>query len=128
MLSEIVALRNKRQPTGGTNTDVIQYDYKFWTELEKLAKTNRDTSKEKLKSVCEDPEKPGVILRGNIYVTELKATKPVMGFNFEEFLNLLYTEFPDLKGSRAIIRELSVKAVIPGNPRLTYTTKEIGMD
>lgn len=121
MIGDILQLRNKLQPKSDSNSDNLQFDYKFWTELESLAKKNRDTSLDAVKGLSDKPDKPGVIVMGKLFHTTLTESKPVLAFDKEEFVKLLNEKYPEIEKHK--IRELILMATIPGNTRKSYRTE-----
>lgn len=126
MLNDLIALRNKLQPKGFGNTDVVQFDYKYWTDVEKIAKKNRDAALATLKNVADflDGEtRPGVIISSVKYKTEFKETAPVKGFDKEVFMDKIIQKFPEIQ--RHVLRELATASVVDGSTRKSFIVEEI---
>lgn len=120
MLSNILAVRNELQPKSSNNVDSVQFDYHFWTDLEKLAKKQRDKAKDALLKVAKNPDKVGVIIRGGLYDTEHKASNPRRVFDKDVFIDLIMKEFPDII-SRWQLVELATRSVVDGAVSHSYT-------
>lgn len=126
MLNDLIALRNKLQPKGFGNTDVLQHDYKFWTEMEKLSKKQREKSLEVLKDAAgfKDGEtKPGIIMKSVKYSTEFKQTNPVKTFDKEIFMDSIIAKYPEIP--RHVLRELATGAVVDGVVRKSFIVEEL---
>lgn len=122
MLNDLLKLRNSKQPKSLSNTDTLQYDYKFWSEIDSLTTKHRKAALEILKSASEKPDVPGIILASQKFKTTLKQSEPIKSFDKEVFIDLLLKKYPEI--SRATLRELATEAVVAGNRRNSYTVEE----
>lgn len=123
MLNDLIKLRNSKQPTASGNTDVIQFDYLFWTELEKIGKKNRAKALDAVRDASEKPDKPGTILASQRYKTVLKVGSPPQVFDKEVFIDEILKRCPEV--SRVVLRECATAAVVDGTPRRTYTVEDM---
>lgn len=122
MLTKLIHLRNELQPKSMSNTDALQFDYKFWTELEKTAKKSRDNALSVLKSACDDPNSPGIILKSARFITILKKSSPIKAFDKEVFIEEIIKRCPSIP--RHVLREAATAAVVETAPRSTYSVED----
>lgn len=123
MISNIIAVRNQLQPKLEANSDILQFDYKFWTELESIAKKQRAAALKQVIAAGEDITTSGTVVRGKAFVTTLDVSKPVQTFDKDVFIDLIAAKHPEVP--RHSLRELATAAVVNGSPRKTYRTEEI---
>lgn len=123
MLNEIISIRNKKQPTGGSNTDVVQFDYKFWTELEKIAKKEREKALQAVKNLSDKPDTAGVILASQVFRTVLRVSEPFKTFDKEVFIDEIIKRHPEVP--KHSLREAATAAVVDGIRRKTYTVEDM---
>lgn len=122
MLNKLLRIRNELQPKSMSNVDALQFDYKFWTELERTAKKSRDASLSVLKSACENPNEPGIILKSDRFITILKRTAPVKQFDKEVFIEEIIKRCPEIP--RHVLRECATASVVETTPRSTYSVED----
>lgn len=120
MRPELITLRNKKQPKSTSNLDTVQYDYKYWSEIESIAKKERTASLKRLKETAKNPETPGIIMQGQLFETTLSVSEPVRSFDLELFIENILKEFPNLPKHK--LRELAASSVVAGARRMTYRT------
>lgn len=123
MLNDLIKIRNQHQPHSKNNNDALQYDYHFWTEVEKTGRAKRAKSLDVLKSACKSPDTPGVIIRGSLYETSLEQTAPYRKFSKELFIELILEAFPEVPKHK--LRELATEAVVDDSPRKTYKVRGV---
>jgi len=121
MRPEIIALRNKLQPKYENNTDPLIFDYRFWTELEKLAKKEREAALDRAKAFSSDPEKEGLVIKGKALRLMLKISSPPKAFDKETFMNTISEQF---KIEKHKLREIATASVAEGTPRKSYTVED----
>jgi hypothetical protein len=121
MRPELIALRNKKQPKSPNNLDTVQYDYKYWSEIESIAKKERTASLKRLKETAKNPETPGIVMQGVLFETTLSVSEPVRSFDLELFIENILKEFPKI--SKPKLRELATSSVVAGSRRMTYRTE-----
>lgn len=127
MLHDLIQIRNKLQPHSSSNSDSLQFDYNFWSDLEKIAKKHREAAKANLLILAgAKATKPGIIVRGVMFETTLKQTAPIRTFDKEVFIDHIVTNFPDVP--RHSLRELATKSLVDGEPRRTYTVSAVKKD
>jgi hypothetical protein len=119
-------VRNKLQPKMTNNVDPILFDYKFWTEIEKVSKKYRENSLNEALKLTKTPKAEltsGTVIRGGIYILDLVKGSPMNKFDLETFIDLVLAKHPD---ERVFLRECAVKAVVPlpGSERHTFAVKE----
>ena len=119
ILQALLTVRNDVQPKSSNNLDSVQFDYHFWTDLEKVVKRQREQAKAALLKCAKNPDKIGVIIRGGLYNTEHKATNPRRTFDKDVYIDLLAKKFPEI--SRWELVALATEAVVDGTVSHTYT-------
>lgn len=118
ILQALLAVRNDVQPKSSNNVDSVQFDYHFWTDIEKVAKKQREISRAALLKVAKNPDKVGVIIRGGLFNTEHKASNPRRVFDKDVFIELVVKEFPEI--ARWQLVELATRAVVDGSVSHSY--------
>lgn len=122
LTSGIINLRNKLQPQFTDNTDPIIFDYAFFTALESFSKKERETAKEKMLALSDDPEKEGIVLQTSKQIVTLKKTKPSPVFSLTDFIDAIVAAYPDIMKHK--LKQLATETVVPSTPRKTYTVTE----
>lgn len=122
MLSQLISLRNSLQPHSTSNNDAVQFNYLFWTDLEKTAKKERAKALTTVQKASKHPEKAGIILRGAMFETELTQSEPRRTFDKEVFIDLIVEKYGETIPKHEL-RELATKAVVEGNRSNTFTTR-----
>ena len=119
MLHELRQIRDRLQPKSTNNLDALQFNYLFWSDVEKIAKKERGLALDNIKIASKTPTSPGVVLRGLLYKTTLKQTNPRRTFDKDLFIDLLCDAYPEIP--RHTLREIATKAVEDGSVSNTYT-------
>lgn len=121
ILQSLLSLRNDVQPKSSNNLDSVQFDYHFWTDLEKVVKKQREKAKDALLKIAKKPEKIGIIINGGLYNTWHKASNPRRTFDKDVFIELVVKEFPEIPRWQLV--ELATRAVVDGAVSHTYTVE-----
>jgi hypothetical protein len=116
MLEALIKIKNSTAPTAAGNTDPVMHDYKFFTDLEALAKKQREYAKQAVLKLATS-DQPGVILKSKFYQLVFEESKPINKFELEKMIDLLVKKFPK---DRVFIRECALKAVVAGTTKKTY--------
>lgn len=121
LMPHIKSMITTLRPKSSVNTDSIQFDYKFWTELESLAKKEREKSLDVLKEASKNPNTPGVVMQGQLFTTELVVGKMSL-FDPELFMDNIIDYYKD-SVQKWKLRELAGVSKKEAE-RKSYKTKE----
>jgi len=121
----VVALRNQQQPQLNDDENITLFDYLFYTELEKLAKREREKAKKRCIDIANKPDDvEGVLFETHRYRLSLSIARPSEKFDLDTFLNSLVETYPDIMKHQ--VREIAAASVVPGTTfRRTYKVEEI---
>ncbi len=125
MLNDLIALRNKLQPTGASNHDPIIFDYSFWTKLESISKKEREKALDRVKKIAKSDVENGVILRGSKQQIILETAKAAVSFDKDIFIEEVAKQF---KIDKHKLRELSATTTKTASPRRTYKAEDIEVE
>lgn len=122
LTSSVVKIRNDLQPHFTDNTDIILYDYDFYTALESWAKKEREKAKEKAIALSSKPaDYCGILLR----TTKQKLTRSISAAPQQFDLNLFIKSVSDqYKIDRFKLVELAGNSKSPGTGRTTIRVEE----
>lgn len=129
-LDKLVEIKNSVNLAGGSNTDPVLWDYKFWSDIESLAKKEREKAKQAALSLV----KPGTnmtsgnaIVKGTLFRLMFEESKPIMSFDLEKMIETLLRR-PAFKKERAFIRQAALDAKVPGDTRKVYRVERRDLD
>lgn len=123
LTSAVIKIRNDLQPKFTDNTDMLIYDYDFFTQLESFAKKEREKSKQKALDASPHADKTdGTILRTVKQELVVKSSKASDVFDLATFIDNVADK---LGVDKFKLKELATVSVKPGTPRKTYSVEQI---
>ncbi len=128
MLDKLVAIKDSHNLSGGSNTDPVLWDYKFWSDLESIVKREREKAKLAALALVKDDimmKSGNAIVKGTLYRLMFEESKPIEKFELEIMVDRLIKKFPR---ERAFIREAALKAKVAGDTRKTYRVERREVD
>lgn len=122
MLPEIIKVRDRLAPKSSSNIDPTLFNYKFWTDLEKLSKKHRTLALDAAQKLSDDASKVGTIVSGGRFILTHSVSNPISAFDKEVFIEKILEKYPSV--SRHELRELATASVVEGSRRHTYSVEE----
>ncbi len=122
---KLIGVRNDLQPKLQQTSDLLLFDYKFWSELESLAKKERESAKKNVLALvdADKKDKPGILLRGGVYHLFQKFSAAPRSFDLQAFINLIIEKYPDVQ-KHDLVRWSTTDAVTEGTQRRYITTED----
>lgn len=123
--AKLVGIRNELQPHLQKNSDLLMYDYKFFTELESVAKKERERAKKEMLTLVPEDKRDatGVLVRGGVYNIQQKFSAAPRSFDLETFINLICEKYSDVQ-KHDLRRWATTDAVVEGTQRRYLTVED----
>lgn len=118
LTSSVAKIRNELQPHFTDNTDIMLFDYDFFTKLESFAKKERERAKTRLIDFADKPDDfVGTLIRTSAQSFSVEQSAAPKSFDKDAFISTVATEF---KIDKFKLKEIAAASVKEGTPRRTY--------